>query len=401
MPATPYRLLTAVAWVQAIFAAGLCHAQIGGATPAALASESVDFASIGKATADQLAGWQPDEKQKAILASLPTSVEAQRRELIRLSRIPLPTYEERERFSALLGHGFPKQPRHPLRDNAPYLINHYLSQGAPSQAELDELIGSLKKRLIHLKGGRFVMGDFGPLVFKDKLTLTGQRDSGPPHEVQLDAYSIMKGQVTHGEYDLYLRTVGRPLLEEGESIYPHRPGYVVIDVKWPDADGYCQWLGQLTGRRFALTTEAQWEYAAREGGKLIAYPMYHLPDVKWQNKYQPVFDTAEKAIERLRALAGKETDLLTPNPPSLHGENRIGMQGVLSSWNLEWVADWYQEDYYKVSPKRNPRGPDQGTERVARVGSSNLFNLILSRNKRSPDQGSAFRCVLNESKPWK
>lgn len=401
MHVTSHKLLTAAAWLIAISAAGLCHAQIDAATPAALASASVGSATAGEATADPLAGWQPDEKQKAVLASLPTSVEAQRRELIRLARIPLPTYEERSRLLSLLGQGFPKQPRHPLRDNETYLINHYLSQGAPSQAELNDLIASLKKRLISLKGGGFMMGDFGPLVFKDKLTLTGQRHSGPPHEVQLDAYSIMKGRVTFGEYDLYLRAMGKPLLEEGGDISPRRPGYVVSSVHWNDADGYCQWLGQLTGRRFALPSEAQWEYAAREGGKLIAYPMYHLPDVKWQNKYQPVFDTAEKAIERLRALAGKETPLLSPRPPSLNGENRIGMQDVLSARSSEWVADWYQEDYYKVSPKRNPRGPDQGTERVKRVGSSDLFNLILSRSKRSPEEGTAFRCVLNEPKPWR
>lgn len=330
---------------------------------------------------------------------LPKDVESQRQELVRLARIPLPSYEERVKFEYLMGSIFPD--KHPLRLNKAYLIDYYRSQGKPSQAELNELIASLKKRLIYLKGGRFMMGDFGPLVFKPKLTLTGSKDSGPPHEVQLDAYSIMKGRVTFGEYDLYLRANGKPLLEEGASIYPHRPGYVATDVKWADADGYCQWLGQLTGKPFALTTEAQWEYAAREGGKLIAYPMYHLPGVRWQNKYQPVFTTSEKAIEKLEALAGKENDLLAPYPPSLTGENRIGMQGVLGSGSLEWVSDWYQHGYYSVSPKRNPRGPEQGAERVVRVGSNDLFNIILSRSKRPPEQGSEFRCVLNEPKPWK
>lgn len=348
---------------------------------------------------DPLANWRPDPEQAAALAMLPTDVESQQKELIRIARIPLPSYEERLKFEYLMGSIFPD--KHPLRRNKAFLVDHYLSQGVPSQAELNDLIVSIKSRLIHLKGGRFMMGDFGPLVFKDKLTLTGQRDSGPPHEVQLDAYSIMKGRVTFKEYDLYLRAMGKPLLEDGKSILPRRPGYVVRGVQWPDADGYCHWLGQLTGRRFALPSEAQWEYAAREGGRLIAYPMYHLPDVKWQNKYQPVFSTSEKAIQRLEALAGKETPLLSPRPPSLNGENRIGMQDVLGASSDEWVADWYQEDYYTVSPGRNPRGPDQGTERVTRVGSSDLFNLILSRNKRPPDQGSAFRCVLNEPKPWK
>lgn len=340
------------------------------------------------------------EKQKAKLATLPPTVEEQRRELLRLTRIPLPTYDERERFIALMGWGFPKQPRHPLQDNEIFLIDHYRSQGKPTQSEIDELITSLKKRMIHLKGGKFMMGDFGPLVFKDKLTLTGNRDSVPAHEVILDGYSIMKGRVTYGEYDLYLRSLGRDLLPEGEIIDPRRPGYVATGVNWADADGYCKWLGALTGKPFALPTEAQWEYAAREGGKLIAYPMYHLPGVKWQNKYQPVFSTSDAALQRIKDQAGEKNDVLTPYPPSLNGENRIGMQGMLGG-GWETMADWYQADYYSVSPKRNPQGPEHGTERVVREGSYSLFNTILGRHGVPPERGQEFRCVLNEAKPWK
>lgn len=342
--------------------------------------------------------WRPDPEQAAALAMLPKDRESQRQELIRLSLIPLPSYEERVKLDYLMGGIFPNW--HPLRENEAFLVNHYRSQGTPTKSELDELITSLKKRMIHLKGGKFMMGDFGPLVFKDKLTLTGNKDSGPAHEVILDGYSIMKGRVTFGEYDLYLRSLGRDLLPEGESIHPRRPGYVATDVNWADADGYCKWLGSLTGKPFALPTEAQWEYAAREGGKLIAYPMYHLPGVKWQNKYQPVFSTSDAALQRIQDQAGKKNDVLTPYPPSLNGENRIGMQGVLGG-GWETMADWYQADYYSVSPKRNPRGPEHGTDRVVREGSYSLLNTILGRHGVPPERGQEFRCVLNEAKPWK
>jgi formylglycine-generating enzyme required for sulfatase activity len=380
-----------------VASSALAQSPIAASAAARVDADSAASAPSGKR--DPLAKWKPDPEQAAALAMLPADVASQHQELVRISKIPLPNYEERLKFEYLMGAIFPD--KHPLRLNKEYLIDYYRSQGKPSQTELDELIASLKKRLIYLKGGSFMMGDFGPLVFKDKLTLTGRRENGPPHEVQLDGYSIMKGRVTFGEYDLYLRAKGKPLLAEGESIFPHRPGYVATGVKWAEADGYCQWLVQLTGKPFALTTEAQWEYGAREGGKLIAYPMYHLPGVKWQNKYQPMFSTSEKAIEKLVAQAGKENSLLAPYPPSLTGENRIGMQGVLGSGSLEWVADWYQDDYYSVSPKRNPHGPDQGTERVVRVGSNDLFNIILSRGKNPPETGQQFRCVLNEPKPWK
>ena len=90
-----------------------------------------------------------------------------------------------------------------------------------------------------------------------------------------------------------------------------------------------------------------------------------------------------------------------PYPPGLHGENRIGMQGVLGSGSWEWVADWYQDDYYSVSPKHNPRGPEDGTERVVRVGSETWANTILNRHKQPPEKGTQFRCVLNDPKPWR
>lgn len=347
--------------------------------------------------------WRPDPEQAAALAMLPKDRESQRQELIRLSLIPLPSYEERVKLDYLMGGIFPNW--HPLRENEAFLVNHYRSQGTPTKSELDELITSLKKRMIHLKGGKFMMGDFGPLVFKDKLTLTGNKDSGPAHEVILDGYSIMKGRVTFGEYDLYLRSLGRDLLPEGESIHPRRPGYVATGVNWADADGYCKWLGTITGKPFGLPTEAQWEYAAREGGKLIAYPMHNWPNLKWQNEYQPDFQSEDHSVDailpKIQAKAGKPSPFISPRPPSLNGENRIGMQDVVSSESAEWVADWYQADYYSISPKRNPQGPDRGTERVVRVGSYDLFNTILGRDKAPPDQGQKFRCVLNEAKPWK
>ena len=34
----------------------------------------------------------------------------------------------------------------------------------------------------------------------------------------------------------------------------------------------------------------------------------------------------------------------------------------------EWCQDWYDMNYYKISPKNSPKGPSTGERRVARGG---------------------------------
>jgi len=43
----------------------------------------------------------------------------------------------------------------------------------------------------------------------------------------------------------------------------------------------------------------------------------------------------------------------------------------------EWVADWYEKEYYAASPERNPQGPSAGTLKVMRGGSYNEVRLLL------------------------
>jgi formylglycine-generating enzyme required for sulfatase activity len=66
----------------------------------------------------------------------------------------------------------------------------------------------------------------------------------------------------------------------------------------------------------------------------------------------------------------------------------------------EWVADWYDENYYASSPPRNPPGSSSGTYRVLRGGSFNHDALIVRsalRNWNAPWYWLTywgFRCVL-------
>lgn len=344
--------------------------------------------------------WQPSAKQRAVLDSLPRGVQEQRSELIRLAKIALPSYEERRRFLDLMGDGFPNA--HPLRDNETYLLQYYRTLPKPSRQELDELVSSLKQRIIFVQGGNFMMGDFGPLKFDDKLTITGDTNNDP-HEVSLDSFSIMRGRVTYGEFDLYLRKLGRPPIaaERITRAYANRPGYVAWPVKWSDADGYCRWLAELTGQPFNLPTEAQWEYAAREGGKFIAYPMHGYPAIRWQNEYMPHFESVDESLNIVTARAGQNIVFIEPRPPWLYGENRIGMQGVVGFSAHEWVADYYGEDYFHRSPMHNPRGPEAGERRVARPTAYGRGRSVLSRRGYDMNSGLMFRCAIDSPSPWR
>jgi formylglycine-generating enzyme required for sulfatase activity len=354
------------------------------------------------AAAAALQPWEPDAKQQAVLDSLPRTIEEQRAELIRLAQIPLPSYEERRRFLDLMGDGFPKSPEHSLRRNAPFLLEYYRNLPKPTQQDLDALVASVKQRMIFVKGGSFTMGDFGPLKFKDKLTITGDSNNDP-HEVSLDSFSIMKGRVTFGEFDLYLRSLGRPVMatEHVTVAYANRPGYVAWPIPWPDADGYCRWLAKLSGQPFQLPTEAQWEYAAREGGKFIAYPMHGYPAIQWYSEYVPTVQSTDESLRIVTARAGQKLLFIEPQPPWLYGENRIGMQGVVGFSTHEWVADWYGETYFHHSATHNPRGPETGTQRVARPTAYGRGRTVLSRRGYDVDKGLMFRCAINATQSWR
>lgn len=183
------------------------------------------------------------------------------------------------------------------------------------------------------------MGDWGN---EQGLSYDGEENSRPVHTVTLSGFSMMAYKVTYEEFDLFTDAVGEKRIDQDAWDAKHRKPRKPAGVNWYGAKAYCGWLGKLAGLQFDLPTEAQWEYAARSGGKKV------------------LFATDNGKIDKDRNFPWDIADRTTPDigtyPP-----NPAGIYGMLDLNASEWVSDWYDPDYYKHSPKVNPKGPEKGT----------------------------------------
>jgi formylglycine-generating enzyme required for sulfatase activity len=212
---------------------------------------------------------------------------------------------------------------------------------------------------VRVKGGCYQMGD----TFGD-----GDSDEKPVHEVCVGDFYIGKYDVTVGDFRKFVNGTGYSTeAEKGDGCYAwtgskwekdssknwKNPGFSqedrnpVVCVTWNDAKAYAEWMQTKSGKTVRLPTEAEWEYAARSGGK--------------SEKYAGGND-----IDSVAWYYGNSGNMT--HPVGTKSPNGLGLYDMSGNvW--QWTDDWYGDKYYSESPRNNPAGPNSGQYRVLRGGS--------------------------------
>ena len=280
-------------------------------------------------------------------------------------------------------------------DTIKILQDYFRSLPAPTESELAEFRSEMNKEWIVVKGGTFLMGDFGPEKSVEKAPYSANPGASPAHDVTLDGYSILKHRVTYAAYDIYTRANRLPpiMTDTGFNFQFRFPDFPAGGVTWQQARNFCTWLGKELNAPVDLPTEAQWEYAARSRGELWVIPSKAVPVVDGKYGLTDLDDTI------VRMGQGKSSMPEISRPVGTYGDNGIGMSDVFG-YGREWTYDWFDKNYYSHSPKANPRGPAAGTLRSVRNGTDSRVRLVIDRRGEQPDKNDVelgFRCVLNQA----
>ena len=238
-------------------------------------------------------------------------------------------------------------------------------KGAPSTSSVSEetiLEPVTGMVFVRIPGGKFMMGD----VLEE-----GGDNEKPVHAVALDGFYLGKYPVSQGQWQKLIPDI--PCRFRGDRL-------PVEQVTWDEVHGFIQKLSEANGGKdsFRLPTEAEWEYAARSGGK---------------NQRYAGGDTAEAV-----AWFDENSDGTT-HPVGEKAPNDLGLYDMSGNvW--EWCMDTFLAGAYQRHQVRNPICTQEGPDRVIRGGSWNIdvWSVRCSRRFSFPcdfsGAGLGFRLVL-------
>jgi formylglycine-generating enzyme required for sulfatase activity len=237
--------------------------------------------------------------------------------------------------------------------------------------------------MILIPAGEFLMGS-------PKLDKNAEDDERPQFYHYLPDYYLAKTPVTQAQYSVFLRGTARKAPNGWTDRIPLRgeEDHPVVNVSWYDARDYWQWLSAVTGRSYALPSEAEWEKGAQgTDGRL--YP--------WGNQWDVM-----NCNSRERGLM--KTTPVHAYPQGVSPYGLLDMAGNVEEWTQSlWGKRGNKADYrYPYRPTDGRENPDAG-RRVARVLRGGAFDdgywgmRCPCRRRHSPNasfRNVGFRVVM-------
>jgi sulfatase modifying factor 1 len=221
------------------------------------------------------------------------------------------------------------------------------AQATPEQQQaqkLQTILEKIRKNMVLVQGGPFTMG----CTIEQGTDCA--HDENPAHQVTVSSFRMGKYEVTQAEWEA--------VMGSNPSYFKNCPNCPVESVSWNDVQDFIRKLNDVTGGKYRLPTEAEWEFAARGGNRSSGTKYSGSNDISWVGWY------SGNSGDRMHRVGQKQA-------------NELGLYDMNGNvW--EWCSDWYYGNYYKNSPGNNPRGPSSGVARVLRGGSLN-FNAPLCR----------------------
>ena len=269
--------------------------------------------------------------------------------LLALKIVPAP---DKKRWAAKFTEAYLKSPGIEP-DVAPYLVIHM--PAGPAKDALAKIAAQAPKpglraaaadpgiSWVSIPGGTFMMGS------------EGDDDAKPVHQVTVKAFQIARTEVTEREYQ---KCVDAKVCTNSGShnIYEGGGDAPVRKVSWEQAKTFSEWVG---GR---LPTEAEWEYAARSGGKDYIFPWGGGPAAA---KYDTGRATA--TCDKTRFLdCVKGWPLPECSQPK--GNTEQGLCDMAGNVR-EWTQDWYHDSYAGAPTDGRSWEYPKGKWRVIRSGS--------------------------------
>jgi formylglycine-generating enzyme required for sulfatase activity len=236
-----------------------------------------------------------------------------------------------------------------------------------------EFINSIGMRFVVIPAGEFFMGSDPREIRRlsaempKRETLYGSEN--PRHRVRIRRpFHLGRTSVTIGEFRQFVTATKFQTDAERDGIggfgmtnrkwerhvrYTWSSGagfeatdrHPVVNVSWLDAVAFCEWLSSKEGAVYRLPTEAEWEYACRGGDA-------RDPDPASRAQWDAMIWYRPNSEWRIHPVAERQP-------------NAFGLYDMIGNVR-NWCHDWFAADYYAISPREDPPGPVNGTNRIVR-----------------------------------